>query len=191
MRWPRRSAIGWPQPDFLPRVDRPTPLAWLWLVCGALVLAMAADDWLALDAARSEVRQLTDELRPAPVPVAARNSAGPVPAGALEAARTLSRRLDHPWRAVLEAAEQRAADDVRWLRLEHDGERGDLRLEAIAPSRDAMRETLEALAAAPGWEDAMLLRAEETVPPAPAGLRFELRARPLLDPPSGSGAPRK
>ena len=180
----RTPATRWPQPDFLPRPLRPPLLAWLWLVCGAVALGLAVDDWLALDEARGDVRRQAERWQAQVRPAAARsNVPSAATAGAVVAARSLARRFEHPWRSLFEATERRAADEVHWLRLEHDGERGDVRLEGSAPSRDAVLKTLDALAAAPGWSDVMLLRIESAgTPAAPApGMRFELRARHGVD----------
>ncbi len=185
MTWLRPPATRWPRADFLPTPVRPPLLAWAWMGCAALALALALDDWLALDAAREELRSRVDRwqaahrARSAPVP--ARSA---VPAGAAAAAGGVVRQLAHPWRSLFEATEQRAAEPVRWLRLEHDAERGDVRLEGGAPSRDAVLKTLDALAAAPGWSDLMLLRiepADAAAAPVGSSLRFELRARLAAD----------
>lgn len=179
----RRPATRWPKADFLPAPRRPPWLAWLWMGCAALVLAVAVDDWLALDAEREDLRALVERSqaarRASPAAAPARST---VPAGAALAASAVVRRLVHPWRSLFEAAEQRAAEPVRWLRMDHDAERGDVRLEGVAPSRDAVLKTLDGLAAQPGWSDLSLLRVELADAAAPTataggGLRFELRAR--------------
>lgn len=184
----RPPATRWPKADFLPAPVRPPLLAWLGMGCAALVFALALDDWMALEAAREELRSRVDRWQAAQrvssAPAPARSS---VPAGAAAAAAAVVRRLDHPWRGLFEATEQRTAEPVRWLRLEHDAERGDVRLEGAAPSRDDVLKTLDALAAAPGWSDLMLLRIESADAAAGGSLRFELRARlaasePLQEP---------
>lgn len=164
----------------MPAPDRPPLLAWLWMGCAALVLAFALDDWMALESAREDLRSRVDRWqathRPSPASAPVRST---VPAGAAMAASAVVRRLDHPWRGLFEATEQRAAEPVRWLRLEHDAERGEVRLEGAVPSRDAVLKTLDALAEAPGWSDLLLLRiesADAAVAAAGNGLRFELRA---------------
>lgn len=176
----RPPATRWPKADFLPAPVRPPLLAWAWAGCAALALAFALDDWMALDAAREELHARVDRWRAAQrIAPASAHVRSAVPAGAATAAGAVVRQLDHPWRSLFEATEQRAAEPLHWLRLEHDAERGDVRLEGAAPSRDAVLKTLDALAAAPGWSDLMLLRIESADPVAPAGggLRFELRAR--------------
>lgn len=165
----------------MPAPVRPPLLAWAWMGCAALALAFALDDWLALDAAREELRSRIDRWHAAQrAPSTPAPLRPTVPAGAAAAAGAVVRQLDHPWRSLFEATEQRAAEPVRWLRLEHDAERGDVRIEGGAPSRDAVLKTLDALVAAPGWSDLMLLRiepADAAAVPAGSSLRFELRAR--------------
>lgn len=181
MRGWSKAGARWPQPDFLAKRAHPPALAWAWLVCGALLLALAVDEWSELETARSELQRQTERLR---LPPRARPvTAAPAPRPeAAQAAQRLVQRLDHPWRTFFEATERHAAVDVHWLRLEHDAERGDVRLEALAPNREAMLRTLDALAAAPRWSELLLLRVEA----APFGQRFELRARhggtPMADP---------
>ncbi|WP_341893282.1 hypothetical protein [Variovorax sp. YR752] len=185
MAWSFAAVTRWPQPDFLPRPARPPLLAWAALLCMSGVLALAVDEWLVLEAARDEVRAQIERVRPADERRALRagsraGATGAQPArGAAEAAQALSRAIEHPWRTLFESSERHAAAGLRWLRLEHDAERGDVRLAGTAPDRRAVLKTLEALAADPGWDDVLLLRIE-----APAagestgeGVRFELRAR--------------
>ncbi len=186
-RW-RQAGPSWPQPDFLPRRSRPPWLAWLWLGCGALALAVAADDWLAVDAQRDEVQRQAQRWAALPRPAAPAAATGGAATAALaaaaearsaQAAQAVERRLAHRWQALFEGGEGAAASGVRWLRMEHDAERAEVRLEAAAPSRDAILGTLDALAALPGWSDVMLVRVEAAGNSAGAagGLRFELRAR--------------
>lgn len=181
MAWPFAAATRWPQPDFLPRPARPPWLAWAALLCMSAVLALAVDEWLVLETAREELRAQIERARPAGERRTPRASvAGTAPApGAAEAAQALSRALEHPWRTLFESSERHAAAGLRWLRLEHDAERGDVRLAGSAPDRRAVLKTLEALAGDPGWDDVLLLRIE--APPAGEGagegVRFELRAR--------------
>lgn len=162
-------------PDFLPRPARPPGLAWAWCACAVLVFALAADEGLALAAAREDLARQLERARAAATPL---RPAAPVAAPRREAvlaARRVAARLGHPWRTVFEDAEAAAAPGVRWLRLEHDAERGDLRLAATAPNRDAVRATLDRLGSTAGWDEVMLLRLEEDA--RSAVLRFELRAR--------------
>ena len=66
---------------------------------------------------------------------------------------------------IVAALEREVADEVRWLRLEHDAERGDARLEGSAPSRDAVLrfygETLPQLGWRPVGGDAFLRNGEK------------------------------
>lgn len=181
MAWPFAAATRWPQPDFLPRPARPPLLAWAALLCMSGVLALAVDEWLVLETAREELRAQIERARPADERRAPRPGAGsarPAP-GAAEAAQALSRAIVHPWHTLFESSERHAAAGLRWLRLEHDAERGDVRLAGTAPDRRAVLKTLEALAGDPGWDDVLLMRIE--APPAGEsvgeGVRFELRAR--------------
>lgn len=176
----QHAAAPWPRPDFLPRPVRPPALAWLCVLAGALGLAVALDDWLAVASQRGDLAREIERWQLAARPrSAARPPVAEASPAAVAAAAAITRRLEHPWKNVFESAEQRPAAGVRWLRLEHDAERGDLRLEGSAPSRDAVLQTLDALAAAPGWHDVLLLRVESGAAPGlPAqGLRFEVRAQ--------------
>lgn len=180
MAWPFAAATRWPQPDFLPRAARPPLLAWVALLCAGVALALAVDDWLVLEAAREDLRAQAERARPAEPRAGARPALGaPSTAGAAEAAQAIARGLAHPWRALFESSERHAVAGVRWLRLEHDAERGDVRLAGLAPDRHAAVKTLEALAADPQWQDVLLLRIESARAGEAGGdaVQFELRAR--------------
>jgi hypothetical protein len=174
----RSDRPRWPQPDYLPRPSRPPAIAWAALLCASLLVALAADEWLSLQAARDEMgsrlARLPDRRSP-PTPADASESRP----GASVAAQALVRALAHPWRQLFEASEAHAATGVQWLRLDHDAERGDVRLDGLAPDRRAVLKTLEALEGAPGWHEVLLLRIEPAHAEAAAarGVRFEMRAR--------------
>lgn len=178
MAWLLAAAPGWPQPDFVPRPARPPLLAWAALLCASAVLALAVDEWIALDAARQELHVRFARLpeRPAADP---RSGTPVAPPGAAEAAQGLANALAHPWQQLFESSERHAASGVRWLRLDHDAERGSVRLDGVAPDRRAVLGTLESLAADSNWSDVLLLRIEAAVPDAPGErmVRFELRGR--------------
>ncbi|MDE2081234.1 MAG: hypothetical protein KGI90_07770 [Burkholderiales bacterium] len=176
--WPSRaSRARWPRADFLPRPKRSPLLAWVWLLFSVSVLAVAFDDWTAVEAARDELRGRAAAVRLATRPDAAPASTAPAPLGAAVAARRVVQGLDHPWHTLFEGPERYAPRAVRWLRLEHDAERGEVRLEGEAPDRDTALETADSLARAPRWSDVTLLRIEAAGAAAPgAGVRFELRA---------------
>lgn len=179
MGWPFAAATRWPQPDFLPRAQRPPPLAWAALLCASLALAFAVDDWVVLEAARADLRAQAERARPAEPRAGARPAlGGPSTAGAAEEAQAIARGLAHPWRTLFESSERHAAVGVRWLRLEHDAERSDVRLAGVAPDRHDAVKTLEALAADPQWQDVLLLRIESArAGEAGDAVLFELRAR--------------
>jgi hypothetical protein len=180
MRKPQAAGERWPQPDFLPHPAHPPLLAWLGLACAALVFALAVDDWLRLAAADDEIQRQIERFRAAQRPLSKSVKVAPaVDPGTARAAWRVAALLEHPWRSLFESTERNAAAEVQWLRVEHDAERGDVRLEGTAASRDAVLVTLDALAAAPQWRDVMLVRVEDAgTPAAPvSGLRFELRAR--------------
>lgn len=178
MAWSFPAARGWPQPDFLPRPARPPWLAWAALLCASTVLALAVDEWVALDAAREQLQARIARLpeRPAAEPRSGLPATSP---GAAEAAQGLANALAHPWQQLFESSERHAASGVRWLRLDHDAERGSVRLDGVAPDRRAVLATLESLAADARWSDVLLLRIEAAAPDV-AGerlVRFELRGR--------------
>lgn len=178
MPWSFPAARGWPQPDFLPRPARPPWLAWAALLCASAVLALAVDEWIALDAAREQLHARIARLPERPV-AEARSGPPVAPPGAAEAAQGLANALAHPWEQLFESSERHAANGVRWLRLDHDAGRGSVRLDGVAPDRRAVLATLESLAADSNWSDVLLLRIEAAVPDDPGErmVRFELRGR--------------
>lgn len=187
--WHSRAATPWPQPDFLPRRQRSARLAWALLGCGVLVFAVAANEWRGVRAAQAEASlqlqrwqraarpALAPVATPVVTPVATLRSGDAAGRASADAAQALARRLEHPWQALFEATERAAPSGLHWLRMEHDSERGDLRLEGIAPNRDSLLVTLEALVANSNWHDVMLLRVEAGEGVAAGGVRFEMRAR--------------
>lgn len=178
MAWSFAATTGWPQPDFLPRPARPPWLAWAALLCASAVLALAVDEWIALDAARQQLHARIDRL-PERSPAEPRARQAMAAPGAAEAAQGLAKALAHPWQQLFESSERHAAVGVRWLRLEHDADRGSVRLDGVAPDRRAVLGTLESLAADARWSDVLLLRIEAAAPDD-AGrrqVRFELRGR--------------
>ncbi|MDP3824860.1 MAG: hypothetical protein Q8R33_25590 [Burkholderiales bacterium] len=179
----RQPSAFWPAPDFLPRPQRTPWLAWLLLVAGSLAFGLAGLDWWATQQAAKQSQQRLarwqQELRPVRA-VATRASASAQTEVGATAAQALSRRLDHPWQTLFQATETEAAPGVRWLRLEHDAERGTVRMEGVANDLAAVVRGLDVLSAAAAWHEVSLVRVDAG--PAgngsPAGpLRFELRAR--------------
>lgn len=175
MRLAIPAGVRWPLPDFLPRPARPPWLAWAALACAALLCALVADEVLALQGEREAVARELERARAAARPARAEVPPAPAPRETLLAAQGVARRLAHPWGELLGAVESAAAPGLRWVRLEHDAERGDMRLSALAPHRDAVLATLDRLAALPGWSEVSLQRLEQD--PASPALRVELRAR--------------
>lgn len=175
--------MAWPAPDFLPRTQRRPWLAWSLLAVGSLALALAGTEWWqtlrAVDEAQQRLARWQQELRPARA-VATRVGTAPPTADGAAAAQNLSRRLHHPWQTLFQATETEASPGVRWLRLEHDAERGAVRLEGVANDLQALLRRLDTLSAAAGWHDVLLLRVDAGAAgpsAAPGPLRFELRAR--------------
>jgi hypothetical protein len=185
----RTRAHRWPSPDFLPVRHRPAWWAWLGLLCGALMLALATDDWLAVQHARAEQQAQRERWQAVTQPRAAQHTASPVLQGTASGAQAVRQLLDHPWQAIFEAVERRAAPSVRWLRLEHETARGELRLQGVAGTHEAALASADELALAKGWREVLLMRVQgpsevlATQPPVPspapgAGpVSFELRAR--------------
>lgn len=179
----RRSFAAWPTPDFLPRPQRTPSLAWLLLGVGVLAFATAGMDWWqtrqAAEQAQQRLARWQQALRPVRA-VAARADAAPPAESAGTAAQALMRRLDHPWLTLFRATETEASTGVRWLRLEHDAERGAVRMEGVAADLTALLRCLDTLSGAAGWHEVSLLRVDAGAagsggPPGP--LRFELSAR--------------
>ncbi len=185
-----RAPPAWLGPDFLPRPRRTPLLAWALLVSGALVFAVAGVEWWQLRSAEAEARQDLARWQRAALPergalVKAQAGAAPQPEGSAAAAQALVHRLDHPWSALFQATELDASPGVRWLRLEHDAERGAVRLEGVANDLTELLRCLDALAGADHWHGVALLRLESGPASGSASgsegsagpLRFELRAR--------------
>jgi hypothetical protein len=179
----RRRVTAWPAPDFLPRTQRRPWLAWLLLAVGSLAFALACTEWWqtlrAVDEAQQRLARWQQELRPARAVATRVGTAAPTANGAA-AAQNLSRRLEHPWQTLFQATETEASPGVRWLRLEHDAERGAVRLEGVANDLAALLRCLDTLGAAAGWHDVLLLRVDAGAAgpsAAPGPLHFELRAR--------------
>jgi len=176
----RRTSAVWPAPDFLPRARRTPWLAWLLLVVGALALATAGmDRWetrQAVEQAQQRLARWQQTLRPVRA-VAARVDSAPLAEGAATAALAVVRRLDHPWLTLFRATETEASPGVRWLRLEHDAERGAVRMEGVADDLAALLRCLDTLSSAAGWHQVSLLRLDAGAGGPPGPLRFELSAR--------------
>lgn len=179
----RRSSAFWPAPDFLPRPQRMPWLAWLLLVAGSLAFGLAAlDGWATRQAAGQAQQRLArwqQELGPVRAVAARVSTSAPNDMGAA-AAQMLVRRLEHPWQTLFKATEANASPGVSWLRLEHDAERGAVRMEGVASDLAAVLRCLDVLSAAAGWHEVSLVRVDAgpVANGGPAGaLRFELRAR--------------
>ncbi len=71
------------------------------------------------------------------------------------------------------------AGSVRWLALEHERERGDVRLEGVAGSAGLALKLVDALAGQTGWSNVVLLRLAEPErsEAGMAGVRFEISGR--------------
>jgi hypothetical protein len=134
-------------PDFLaPEAAQRPRAGWALAAAGAAVLALA---W---------AESAPESMPPA---VAAEATALPHPA------------LRHPWAAVLGAGEAASADELRWLELQHEAGRAELRLRGRADGFGSALEAAGRLASAPEIRSAELARTEA----GPAGLDFELLAR--------------
>ena len=179
----RRASAAWPAPDFLPLRQRRPWLAWVLLGAGVLALATAGMEWWAtrqaVEQAQERLARWQQALRPVRA-AATRVDTAPPAEGAATAAQALTRRLDHPWLTLFRATETEASPGVRWLRLEHDAERGAVRMEGVAADLAALLRCLDTLSRAAGWREVSLLRVDAGAagagsPPGP--LRFELSAR--------------
>ena len=176
----------WPQPDFLSRGTHPPALAWLLAGTGALVLALSLVDAWAL---RADIAEQSARLSKA----SQRNAAAKPPrnAGHTTSSDTTDRdgprsaalvmdRLVHPWGELLATLEASTPAGVQWLRLDHDSERPEVRLEGQAPDVASVLQAVEELSARAGWSEVVLTRlqaAETREAAARSGLRFEIAAR--------------
>lgn len=180
---------GAPGPDFLHPARRPGRLAWAACATALVVLAVAALDahgaWAARQAAAGRLARAEQALS-APGPSAA--AAPQRPTSAATAATPAERRqadarqwlqaLARPWPAVWSAGEVAAMDGIRWLGLDL-GERGQLRLDGLAPDAAQVLDAARALRAQPlaggaaAWRDVVVARIDRT----PDGQRFEISAQ--------------
>lgn len=171
---PSRRVVA-PQPEWLPRVDRAPALAATLAVASALaLLATAWPAWQTvaeIDKVEAEVaalRALAERTQVTHAPTGQAKEASPHLAAWAAA-------LQHPWGEVLAGVEAAAAQDLRWLTLEHRAARRDLRLEGLAAQPAAALRSVEALAATGLWTDVHLLRLQAEA--GASAQRFEVSAR--------------
>jgi len=185
-----------PRPDFLRPARRPGRLAWAACATTLAVLAVAALEahgaWAARQAATGRLARAeraasaTGPIAAAPPqrPSSAAGAAATATATATAAdrrqadARQWLLRLARPWPAVWAAGEVAALDGIRWLGLDL-GERGQLRLDGLAPDATQVLDAAQALRAQPQaggtavWRDVVVARIDRT----PEGQRFEISAQ--------------
>ena len=102
----RRPRGGWPAPDFLPRAVRPPWLAWVLLLTGAGVLALALADAATQAQRLDEARQrLTRWQKQAQPPIARVVAAAPDAAGVRAAGEVVRARTSVPsWSLVISSS---------------------------------------------------------------------------------------
>lgn len=197
--WARAARLG-PVLDFVAGPARPPATAWCLLAGGVLVSGAASlDFWAArqgLDTQTTQLLQLqaqaakqtaTQRLASATGPADAKTSTlaadRAADGAAREAAWVVARRLQHPWPRVFDSIDALAPAGVRWLALEHDSGRAELRLEGAARSSAAALALVDLLARQPLLQSVVMTRLDPADPslPPPA-VRFEMSARlALLD----------
>jgi Tfp pilus assembly protein PilN len=211
MRLPWQSAarLG-PVLDFVAGPARPTAAAW-WLLAGGVLVACVAgfDFWSArqvLEAQNALLSRLQTQNTAQQAVVAPRS--GDSKASALATARSVGRAADpaadsaardaawavarslqHPWPRVFDSIDAMAPAGMRWLALEHDTGRPDLRLEGTARSSAAALALVDLLASQPLLQSVVLTRLDPADPglPPPA-VRFELSAGLALQATTPAGA---
>jgi hypothetical protein len=184
--------------DFVARPRSAPWPAWLLLGCGLLMAAvsgidvLAAHDRLASGRERLEKLQLASErLRTTASAAASAASTGAnagaspaVQAAAREAAWSVAESLRHPWPRIFEAVEAATPAGVRWLGMQHEANRPELRLEGSAPNAASALMLVDALAVDPAMGLVVLTRLDRAN--EAARVRFEISAQ--LQAPSSRGA---
>jgi hypothetical protein len=186
---PRRPTLRMPPFDFVARPRRAPWPAWLLMGCGLLMAVvsgldvLAANDRLAAGRERLARLQAASERLRATTSAAARAASAGTNGGARatdqaaarEAAWSVAASLRHPWLLVFEAVEAATPAGVRWLGMDHDAGRPELRLEGTAPDAASALALVDALAADPAMAMVVLTRLDRAQDAA--GVRFELSAQ--------------
>lgn len=156
-------------PDFLAApVRRESTAGWVLAATGAVVLAVAVADHVAMP------------VTPAPsADVEGQAVAAPVDPGAVR----WSAQAAHPWERVFTAAESASLPGVQWVQLEHDAQRRQLQLTGRAADIPQALAAAQQLSAAQGVAAALLSDARADA--GGAGVRFVLQAQ-LADAPGGA-----
>jgi hypothetical protein len=185
--------------DFVARPRRAPWPAWLLLGCGLLMAmvsgidVLAANDRLASGRERLVRVQGASERLQATASAAARAASAGANAGARAAARAAAREaawtvaasLEHPWPRIFEAVEAATPAGVRWLGMDHDASRPELRLEGSAPDAASALALVDALAVDPAMAMVVLTRLDRAHDAA--GVRFEISAQLLAPGLQGEG----
>lgn len=159
--------VRWPHPEFLASRQRPPVLAWIWAATGALVLAAAVADGLAVqrhidaqDTQLDKARQRLAASAPArpTLPMARVDADAKSDSDAARAAHRVSERLAHPWGLILASLESETPAGMQWLLFDHASDSPELRLEGLAADVASALQAVDALSTRVGWSDVALSR---------------------------------
>jgi hypothetical protein len=157
-----------PQPDFLQPLRKPHRLAWVSLGVAVGVLGLAAFDALQAWQARGQVQVLAAPR------ATVRPTAAPAETARLRATRQALDGLNRPWPDAFNAIETVRVPGLTWLVLDI-GERGQLRLEGLAPDAESAIAAAEVLRHRHPFGDVLLERMDKA---GDVGLRFVLLGQP-------------
>lgn len=185
--WTRARRLG-PTFNFVAGPVRPPRVAWLLLLAGLAVAAVSVlDFWAARQSLQARTTQLLGLQAAVPAAAAAAGAQRTASAtaaaervaqaGARNAAWVVARGLQHPWPLVFEGIDALAPAGVRWLALQHDSSRAELRLQGKARSTAAALALVDRLARQPLYRAVVMTQLD----PSDSGLdgpgvRFELNA---------------
>lgn len=161
----------WPCPEFLESRQRPPVLAWVWAATGALVLAAAFADGIAVQrriaAQSAQLEKARDRLaasaralprRPAAATEADAKLSEKADSQAVQAAQRLRTQLGHPWGLILASVESETPAGMQWLLFDHASDSPELRLEGLAADVASALQAVDSLSAHAGWSDVALGR---------------------------------
>lgn len=161
--------------DFTARPDRPPFWAWLLLAVGGVCALMAAQAYLAAEAARVEARSRLAAQEQAVRPKPNKPTRPDARAEARQRLEQAARhQLDLPWAGLVDSLQRTRPADVAFLAVNADGRRGDFQINAEARDHEEMLDYLRRLQSAEGLRDVVLTQHERVDSDGMAAVRFTL-----------------